>query len=505
MPCCLLTGLDPQPECCVYVPEFEVTLGLTAADSYNPNANSPIYPLVSSLSILSMDPSKRSVKDVKIPIFGTEKGEWKECDTSSSISRLVQAVPQMPSLEERLADMARAKPAKEATSRLEDFLCRSQAVVDEFLAAVDQYYQKLQRQQQQSNSTRSRVGGHENASFLPMPFYSAILEQLYTLEQNEQPTNNDTDEKKESAVVDLSDDLSCVTLGYTDTAGRKHELVAELPRSFPFGKPTWTVDLPIVFDPPWVFSATKQNNNDSGSFKPRKRPRSSFGDSENRGKDEDMFGLVMVYECWKEALGRCQGIWDELFDLDSEGWILEPQLPAPRADCTRRIALVDTGLVSMVLTLDETNPRSVPSAVRFLGSGPNVHALRTSYQSYTRDSWSEQESVRWNLQKCLGLTLPKAPNAANSDEPNTAQIAECGICYTHRLPMDEDDDDDEEEPQQLGQLPDALCGNTTCARCYHESCLLEWLQSLPSARISFDRIFGTCPYCFQAISVSTSS
>ena len=108
--------------------------------------------------------------------------------------------------------------------------------------------------------------------------------------------------------------------------------------------------------------------------------------------------------------------------------------------------------------------------------------------------WSDQRSVRENLELWFGAPLPSplAPAADKSDF-----LVECGICYAHRLPSEDADG----EGAGAGPLPEARCDNPSCGRHYHESCLFEWLHSLPTARVSFNVIFGTCPYCCEAISV----
>ena len=82
---------------------------------------------------------------------------------------------------------------------------------------------------------------------------------------------------------------------------------------------------------------------------------------------------------------------------------------------------------------------------------------------------------------------------------------QCAICYTYRLAVD--------GPGQGGatsggttsggatMIPEVACGNPCCNRSFHETCLSEWLQRLPSASRSFNTVFGHCPYCQSPISV----
>ena len=85
---------------------------------------------------------------------------------------------------------------------------------------------------------------------------------------------------------------------------------------------------------------------------------------------------------------------------------------------------------------------------------------------------------------------------------------ECGICYAYRLGVG-------------GVLPEIVCENSHCGQPFHHPCLLEvrvplfspcwcanipwevlllllqWLRGLPTSRMSFNTIFGECPYCNQ--------
>ena len=207
----------------------------------------------------------------------------------------------------------------------------------------------------------------------------------------------------------------------------------------------------------------------------------------------------------------------------------------------------------MVIVLDPENPRGVPVMVRFLGvtmatmtaaanaaaapngnqkedAGAAVVDWRTSFADFVAEDneqldakqrsenktskgksksdnsqestmtnqkrWSQERSIRENLELWFGTPLPSplAPTTEKSDF-----LVECGICYTHRLPIEEEDESNEGGVE--GPLPEVKCSNSNCNRHYHESCLFEWLHSLPTARVSFDRIFGSCPYCCEAVSV----
>ena len=193
----------------------------------------------------------------------------------------------------------------------------------------------------------------------------------------------------------------------------------------------------------------------------------------------------------------------------------------------------------MVIALDPENARGVPIMVRFLGVtlatmkaaavvNSRISAVatsasevvnvertkefvdwRTSFSEFVSlgdgrngkseepdcatKYWSEKRSIRENLEVWFGSPLPSplSPSTEISDF-----LVECGICYTHRLPTIDSNGNTEDGP-----LPEAKCSNPSCNRHYHESCLFEWLHSLPTARVSFDRMFGSCMYCCEPVSV----
>lgn len=93
--------------------------------------------------------------------------------------------------------------------------------------------------------------------------------------------------------------------------------------------------------------------------------------------------------------------------------------------------------------------------------------------------WDEKKFVRENLKRVLEINFPKKP--AEDDENDM----ECAICYSYKLE---------------NEIPDQTCENKKCKKAFHHSCLFEWLRAA-SSRTSFDTLFGSCPNCFENISV----
>lgn len=112
---------------------------------------------------------------------------------------------------------------------------------------------------------------------------------------------------------------------------------------------------------------------------------------------------------------------------------------------------------------------------------------------------SEDEPFVTNLEAVLGVSL--LPPLRGDEGTSTTEGNECGICYSIESP-DDGEGGGNKHPNGSGPLPtDVICSNEHCARLYHRSCLVGWLQAVPSSRTSFGTIFGACPYCSESISV----
>ncbi|CAN1348839.1 E3 ubiquitin-protein ligase FANCL [Linum perenne] len=89
-----------------------------------------------------------------------------------------------------------------------------------------------------------------------------------------------------------------------------------------------------------------------------------------------------------------------------------------------------------------------------------------------------------NLASIFGTKLPTRLEIGKNDQ----QQAECGICYTHRLPIDD------ELGSMSGSATDYTCENTNYSRAFHSVCLGDWLRSITTTRQPIDVLFGICPY-----------
>ncbi|KAL7463532.1 hypothetical protein ACHAXS_003893 [Conticribra weissflogii] len=400
-------------------------------------------------------------------------GEGNFSDDSHPCHELINNAKRLESqLSERLMDASdgavphdRENNSKQNPGIYEEFLIRSEAIFTELLSAVNQQIRKNKSSMEAGNDKqpKKRARTAQPISKLssdphqpPMNYYSALLRQLEILQSMPEVSDITLHKSVSSPSVDnnSSDDLTRISVTCVDKGGRSHTWHAEL-----YPNVILTVDLPAEF---------------------------------------------------------------------------------VRSSVERRIALWEGG-ASMVIILDPERPRGVPILVRFLGAtmatmkaaasaaGKTTDGIkddgidwRISFARFTSDEaqlestineqnernnsvrdnqfcknngrWSEERSVRENLELWFGSSLPSPYTTEKSD-----YLVECGICYAHRLPFEDDTADSGESIK--GPLPEEKCSNPSCNRHYHESCLFEWLHSLPTARVSFDRIFGSCPYCCESVSV----
>ena len=386
----------------------------------------------------------------------------------------------------------------------------------------------------------------------PLKYYSALARQLHVLQSMPNITDisiHDQQHPNDSIYNNgmPPENLTSLSITCHDESKRCHTWHAEL-----YPSVALTVDLPIEF---------VLEDNNKGQIRPEKWWEDDLAvlDSHSNGRENYSASatktalLPRIQHCFETALQKYQLLFDELDDLDKHFWILEPSLPARRSNVERRIALWEGG-ASLVIALDPDNPRGIPVMVRFLGVttatvkaaaasgsgqgivgavGPATDGIvdwRVSFAEFVSEEddcgrvvdakknsqgkrytaidqnrfddhkltatpskrWSKERSIRENLELWFGSPLP-SPLSSSATEKSDF-LVECGICYTHRLPTEDSNTDE-------GPLPEVKCGNLSCSRHYHESCLFEWLHSLPTARVSFDRIFGSCPYCSQGISV----
>lgn len=553
----ILTNItSDQLECTLHCTDYHCLLRLWsggANSSPNNNKDTSSSPDISSIVAIPIDIAAAAEQESTIHLLpkllnndgnsdkATSDGQdgikcWQHhsCHDLIRISHNLQA-----QIKERLQDASDgAITTNNSNGTIEDFLLRSEAIFYELLSAVKQksrreetaQYGAKKRARVLSTSSASTPSSLSAASMPPpLEYYHALLFQLRTLQS--MPTVMDVtlhkdNSKNSTDTTTNTSELTRVSITYQDKKKRSHTWHAEL-----YPAIVLTVDLPTEFT---LEDVTVQGGGANASKSTDKRwwvktMNSENGDSSSSLQEQQL--LPRIQHHFEQILNNYQSLFDELDDLDSNLWILEPTLPARRSCVERRIALWEGG-ASVVIVLDHEKPRGVPIMVRFMGvTASTIKAVgggcgsvadwRASFAEFVAEDeetknalnaagerqkqitdavstdkkrWSEERSIRANLELWLGSPLPSPLSTEKSD-----YLVECGICYSHRLPvMNEEGEitNDEESP-----LPEEKCSNSNCNRYYHESCLFEWLHSLPTSRVSFDRIFGSCPYCCEGVSV----
>jgi E3 ubiquitin-protein ligase FANCL len=301
-----------------------------------------------------------------------------------------------------------------------------------------------------------------------------------------QSLKQDLDSLGSENIPKLADDLSSVTLQYTDSAERVHLLSLSLPPTFPATPPKIiSADLPVAF-------------------------------AVHRNPSTNLLTLVDVMHQFEDKIKSFQRFWDMLDDLDQTAWIIEPTAPT-RSCAYRRVALEKH--VTLTITLDPLDLDVVPE-LHFMGSDRAVQPILSTVRT-NRPLWRPEGILRENLSALLGAPLPEKSSGGEDGGIVAEDVgAECAICYNYRRPIEgeeggevagPDDGTDVvmieggnlEKEEDQGDVPEINCDNAACGKPFHRLCLREWLAADATTRQSFDTLFGACPYCSSPIAVKT--
>ncbi|PSN49115.1 E3 ubiquitin-protein ligase FANCL [Blattella germanica] len=185
--------------------------------------------------------------------------------------------------------------------------------------------------------------------------------------------------------------------------------------------------------------------------------------------------ISTIYKSFVQQVTLLQKFWQLLDEMDHKCWVIDPDNPT-RKDSYRRIMIGNN--VSIQITVDPLKPTERPD-IKFLGSEraivPFQEALAEKFEM-----WNNKDGIVENL--LLVLNLPAFPSTPldSSHSQDLVHPGDCSICFTARF---------------NGELPSRACNNEKCGMIYHDVCLFEWLQTLPTSSKSFDYIHGECPNC----------
>eukprot|EP01132_Coremiostelium_polycephalum_P002832 gene2832-3518_t len=193
----------------------------------------------------------------------------------------------------------------------------------------------------------------------------------------------------------------------------------------------------------------------------------------------NIYSLPSIIKLLGQSIEEYQDFFDIMDEIDSNTWVLEPEHPK-RSSTYRRIALENH--CSLCIQVNPTSPRAFPEDCRFLGSDKNIQPLKNNLNANIKQ-WDVTKGLIENFQSVLDTKFPLRQNTKAEEF-----VIECGVCYAHRL-------------TDSGSIPDIACNNLKCQKHFHNSCLYEWLKSVPKSYYSFNVLYGTCPYCTDPISV----
>jgi len=243
-------------------------------------------------------------------------------------------------------------------------------------------------------------------------------------------------------VTELSGDMSRAELCCQDEKGNPHSLSLSFPPDFPSSPPLASHSLPTS-----VWTAPSCSS------------------------------LPLLVASWREAIASLSPAWEALHELDRLCWVVEPWPPLP-SHLHRRLMVAPSATLHLVV--DPASPLAMPD-IKFLGAEQRVAPLRKAMVE-NLECWAEDEPLLTNLERLLDMTLP-----ARDEEGNEDWGVECGICYSFLLGE---------------QLPTITCEDSRCCKPFHPTCLYEYFQSLPGARVNLATLHGDCPYCSKLIECS---
>ncbi|XP_040207086.1 E3 ubiquitin-protein ligase FANCL isoform X3 [Rana temporaria] len=269
-------------------------------------------------------------------------------------------------------------------------------------------------------------------------------------------------------LVFVDNEFSTLKLKIEDSTTRAHVITVKLGARYPYKAPDCCIDLPVPFSVSWT-------------------PQSNLQD---------------IYNQALSALESLKVFWDALDEVDKKTWVLEPEKPS-RSATVRRIAIGNN--VSITIDVDPRHPTMLPECY-FLGADHVVQPLKEKLNSNIH-LWDPDVGLLQNIKDVLEIDFPSRTDFDKSDliDNYYACIStsglfcqllidvlykdfsmECGICYAYRLDS---------------AIPDQVCDDPHCGQPFHQACLYEWLNSLPSSRQSFNIIYGECPYCSKPITL----
>lgn len=189
-----------------------------------------------------------------------------------------------------------------------------------------------------------------------------------------------------------------------------------------------------------------------------------------------------------QILNLYQNFWNEMDELDDHLCIAQPR-NITRSVASRKIRLGECFIKLEVA--DPKNPRSLP-IIQIIGPLEQKDKIREHQAHYSNKAkeWNTSSSIRENLTLIFPeLSAHKHHHKhAETDARDSGALEDiCGICYLSN----------DENLSSKFRNSSFVCDD--CSNSFHMDCIVDWVQTLPDTRRSFNRLFSQCPYCNSAI------
>ncbi|CAI0405440.1 unnamed protein product, partial [Linum tenue] len=233
-------------------------------------------------------------------------------------------------------------------------------------------------------------------------------------------------------LANFSGDLKFLSFRIVDGNQRTHTVGIQLDETYPKSAPSVSADVPYALNVKWSMNSR----------------------------------LKELMQQFTDHFSRLDEFWSTLEDIDNSLYVVDSK----KSSRNVHFRQIDAGNGCFImLFINPRDPKSLPEC-RFLGSCSPVDNLQKLWRRNSK-KWDKEKRYLENLASILESPLPSRLDIGKND-----QQSECGICYAHCLPIDD------ELGSMSGSGTDYTCENANCNRAFHRVCLGDWLRSITTTR-----------------------
>ena len=202
------------------------------------------------------------------------------------------------------------------------------------------------------------------------------------------------------------------------------------------------------------------------------------------GEDSNLRDMIFFVE---NELERFQLFWNIMDDFDSNVWVLEPKSKSLFDSSPNR----HQRTLFVHVKINPSNQKGYVNSI----SWEKLPSLSRCSKLHRNEAWATRITEKFTA--LLGMEFPDPKVSADLN----FQV-ECGVCYSYRRKANASVGKRTYVLEQIEMLPFTFqISFVMRVGAFHQLCVSEWLQSVPSTRRSFNMLFGSCPYCNAAVSV----